>query len=333
MRNLSIALFATAWLAFGQQSQPPSPSPPKSANNNQGEATGKKGETQKDEGVSDSVSTAINKLTSEVIAWKKQESSAHDKNDMSTDWWTIWSTIVMALATLAIAYLGYRQWRTLQAHHSVMDRQAGYIRDALAQTQASIAQATRASQAMEGIAASMAANVESVRETVRINREIAARQKLITELQGRAYLAILFDSMLPQNSATGVRFQPTLRIENRGGTPAYNIRFTITADVVPFPLRDDFAFALPAEPTGFSSNIAQGLHKVITAVVPRLYPDVEATQIALGFGGQRVIAWGIVSYRDAFNLERFSRFGLTFYAVGGGAKWMSQDTIRNNESD
>src|SRR5580698_625967 len=73
----------------------------------------------------------------------KQKSGKQDTDDPSSNWWLIGSTVVTALATIAIAYLGYRQWLTLRDHHSVMDRQAGYIRDALAQTQASIVQATR----------------------------------------------------------------------------------------------------------------------------------------------------------------------------------------------
>ena len=91
---------------------------------------------------------------------------------------------------------------------------------------ASIAAATRAAQAMETIAESLLANAESVRASVAITREIADRQKLITELQSRAYLTVGFDSLVPQNSETKVRFEPRMRLENRGNTPARSVRFS-----------------------------------------------------------------------------------------------------------
>lgn len=122
-----------------------------------------------------------------------------------------------------------------------------------------------------------------------------------------------------------------MRIENRGSTPARNIRFTMVADVLPFPLRDDFLFPLPAESVGRSSAIGPGLHKIIFAVVPKLYSETEAEQIASG-RGQRIAAWGIVEYKDAFGIDRFVRFGFTYFRIAE-KQWMCQDTTRNNESD
>jgi hypothetical protein len=197
--------------------------------------------------------------------------------------------------------------------------------------QASIAEATRAAHAMEQIAESMAISVESVRQSVAINREIADRQKLVSELQSRAYLTIVFLGVVPQNTATKVRFEPRMNIDNRGNTPAYNIRFAAFADVLPFPLRDDFKFPLPPELFRHSSAIGPGLHKMISAVVPKLYPEAEADQIASGVG-QRIVAWGIVKYQDAFNIERSVRFGFTHFLLGED-QWMSMDTTQHNESD
>jgi hypothetical protein len=133
MRNLSVALIATAWFALGQ-SQPPSPGPRKPTQNNQSKTARKQGEAPNYQSAANPVSAAINKLTSEVTAWKQQESAKQKEGDTSTDRWLMWSTIATAAATFAIAYLGYRQWRTLQAHHAVMNRQANYIRRALKQT-------------------------------------------------------------------------------------------------------------------------------------------------------------------------------------------------------
>jgi hypothetical protein len=127
----------------------------------------------------------------------------------------------------------------------------------------SIAQATRAAAAMEGIAESMAKNVDSVNKTVTINGDIAERQKLISELQSRAYLAIAFESMVLQNVAIGTKFEPKWNLVDRGNTPAANIRFAAFADVVPFPLEKGWKFPVPDEPQGYSSTISPGLHKII----------------------------------------------------------------------
>jgi len=60
--------------------------------------------------------------------------------------------------------------------------------------------------------------------------------------------------MVPQNTATGIRFEPGIRIENRGNTPARNIRFSIAADVLPFPLPEGFDFPLPVDLAGRSKR-------------------------------------------------------------------------------
>lgn len=228
------------------------------------------------------------------------------------------------IQTIVFGLQAYRLKQTIEKMDEIAGRQTRDV-------QASVAEATRAASAMEGVSISMATNVESVRESVGINREIADRQKLITELQSRAYLTMLFEGMVPQNPSIGIRFEPRIRIENRGNTPARDIRFSVVADVLPFPLRDDFTFPLPTNLAGHSSVIGPGLHKIISAVVPKLYTETEASQISIGVG-QRIATWGIVRYRDAFNIERSVRFGFTHYVLGQN-QWMSMDTTRHNESD
>ena len=88
--------------------------------------------------------------------------------------------------------------RTLSAierQAELMERQATEARETTTQqmrdVQASISEATRASNAMERVAESMALSAESVRESLSISRGIADTQKLATELQSRAYLSYL----------------------------------------------------------------------------------------------------------------------------------------------
>src|SRR5207249_6885466 len=93
--------------------------------------------------------------------------------------------------------------------------------------QASIAEATRVSKAMEGIAVSMATSVESVKESVHISREIATVQKLATELQSRAYISVAFDSAFFQDAEHD--FEVSAVLQNSGNTPAYDVVFKADA--------------------------------------------------------------------------------------------------------
>jgi len=70
-----------------------------------------------------------------------------------------------------------------------------------ADMRASIGEATRAATAMDAIAVSMAVSVESVKQSVQISKDIANQQKLVGELQSRAYLSVQFERKLNVDSA------------------------------------------------------------------------------------------------------------------------------------
>jgi hypothetical protein len=320
MIALSLVVFA--------QSQPPSPTPAVKGGQPRQAATDRQRQTAADERGTEQSPNSVKVLPSAMTQGEASNGKAKELDQSSPDWWMVRLTAAIAvigvIQTIVFGVQAYMLKQTIEKMDEIAGQQTKDV-------QASVAEATRAAAAMEGVSISMASNVESVRESVGINREIADRQKLITELQSRAYLTILFEALVPQNPSTGIRFQPRMRIENRGNTPAHDIRFSIVADVLPFPLRDDFTFPLPTDTAGHSSVIGPGLNKMISAVVPKLYPDTEATQISIGVG-QRIATWGIVKYRDAFNIERSVRFGFTHYLLGE-TQWMSMDTTRHNESD
>ncbi len=234
--------------------------------------------------------------------------------------------IIAVIQTVVFGLQAYRLKQTIEKMDEIAGQQTQDV-------QASIAQSTRAATAMEGVAVSMASNVESVRESVGITREIADRQELITEVQTRAYITAVAIGVVPQNPETGYRYEPRVQIVNRGNTPAYDIRFSIMTDVMNFPLAEEFDFPLPDRPNITSSIIAPTLDKTISAPVPDIYQDEEATVIREG-GRRRIVTWGIVQYRDVFGTERCCRFGFTFVGVGkrGDDTFVSQDTTRHNDS-
>jgi hypothetical protein len=247
----------------------------------------------------------------------------------------------MVCLTAALVGVGLLQFAVFVLQLFVFGKQAKRLRETIdkmdevaagqtADTARVIAESARSAVAMEGVAASMAENVENVKESVEISREIADRQKQITELQSRPFLAVTFLGVVPQDPKTGIRFEPRMTLINLGNTPAYNVKFCTSADVLPFPLPSDFAFPLPP-PNRTSSFIAPRLTKILAAVVPKIYSVVEAKQIA-GGAGQRIFMWGYVTYDDAFGIGRFLRFGLGYYMLSDG-NWMGTDTIQHNDAD
>ena len=291
---------------------------------------------------------------------KTDKEAAEEKADNSwkhyIDTWTVSLALAVALLTGFLVIIGWRgvraAVRTLSAierQADLMDRQATEARESTAQqmrdVQASIAEATRASKAMEGIAESMASNVESVRTSVGISREIADMQKLATELQSRAYLSALFNTAIFQDANHVFEVRAILR--NHGNTPAYDVTFRAACQIVPLPLPDDFAFPLPDETAGTSvSFMAPQTTKLVTRSIAGRVPDAEAEAIKLGVPPQCLAMWGVVSYRDAFGKTRHTRFAFTVNWI----PWvpgmdrdrdgnpllpqsMSHDTARHNDAD
>jgi len=210
---------------------------------------------------------------------------------------------------------------------------------------ASIGEATRAATAMEGIATSLVSSVQSARESIGITREIADRQKTIMELGGRAYLYAGFSASVYQD-ANHV-FEANAFLVNRGSTPAYDVTFRASVDILPFPIPNDFGFPLPDETAGISvSLIAPGMTKILTRPLLRRVPDDEVDAIKQGGPPQCFVMWGIVNYRDAFNEPRYLKFAFKMHWIGwvigmdrdneGNPKppqMMSEDTNRHNEAN
>jgi hypothetical protein len=227
-----------------------------------------------------------------------------------------------AAALVVIGGLGvYAAVRTLnqiKRQADLMQQQTAEARETAAQqmrdVQASIAEATRASMAMEGIAESMASNVASVRESVGISREIADRQKLATELQSRAYLSAIFNTARLQDANHIFQAQAVLR--NHGNTPAYDVTFRAVAQIVPVPLPEDFAFPLSDETAGTSvSLMAPGTTKIITRYVSGRVSEDEVEAIKNGGPPRALAMWGSVNYRDAFKEPRRLRFAFIVYWI------------------
>ena len=328
MRLLRLSVIVSLCCQF-LTSQIPSPSSPKRNTAQQNPPSNVKRSADNDQRGTENSPIFVKVLpsaqTNDETSIRKSEGS-----NQSPDWWMFGITaiiaIIGAIQTRVFWIQAKRLKETIEKMDSISAQQTKDVR-------ASIAEATRAASAMEGVAASMVANTESLRESVGISRRIANRQEFISELQSRAYLSVEFLGMVPQNTATGMRFEPRRTIVNRGNTPAYKVKVVARADVVPFPVRDDYPFDLPAiEEEGAGSIIASTLTKIVSAVVPDIYPDAEVTRIKAG-GEIRILMWGKVTYEDAFDIARFVDFGLSFIWMNDGTTIMSNDAPRHNDSN
>ncbi len=256
------------------------------------------------------------------------------------DWMKKYEGVVSASATVVIAIFTFTLWQATRRLWESADDQLAEFRRSLDIAEAhaghmanSVSEAARAANAMEGVAAAMAANVEIINGVAIVNRDIADRQKLVSELQSRAYLSVQFHAMVPQNTETKVRFEPRMLLVNDSVmTPAYKVTYRVAADVLPHPISPDFGFPLPESPSTASvSTIGPKQNKILGAVVPKLYSEAEADQIRVGVG-QRIYIWGAIEFEDAFKISRHVQFCHSFAWLGPDTI-MAYDAARYNDSD
>ena len=105
-----------------------------------------------------------------AIGDEASNGKAKESDRSSADWWMVRLTGTIAFISFVQAIVFGLQARRLKQTIEKMDAIAGQQSQ---DVQASKAEGTRAAQAMERISASMASNVESVRESVGISRDIA----------------------------------------------------------------------------------------------------------------------------------------------------------------
>lgn len=209
-----------------------------------------------------------------------------------------------------------RQTIAIRRQADTMEQQASDARAASDQQakdiQASIAEAAKSARAMEDVALSMASNAKSVRRSVAISKKIAATQERAIELQSRPYLSVFLDRGFYQD-ANHV-FEITAVIRNHGNTPAYDVSFLATLDIIPIPIPEGFTYPLTeANASASASLIAPGTTKLITRIVPQKIPASEVEGIKRGVPPKTLAMWGVVNYRDAFDKPRYVKFAFTLY--------------------
>jgi len=200
---------------------------------------------------------------------------------------------ISALSTLLIAAFTYTLWRSTSGLLRASNEQGTAIKT-------SAAQSTRAAGAMEGVATAVGISAET-------GKEIAARQKLVSEMQLRAYLSMIIGGGTFQDRPNNLKFSGQPLLVNNGQTPAFKIRYVKKAAILPAPLPDDFAWPSPDTESPGEDMIGPHQNRVLTAVVDGFVADNDVADIKVG-RGQGLYVWGTVTYEDAFGAPHQTDF-------------------------
>lgn len=164
----------------------------------------------------------------------------------------------------------------------------------------SIAQATRAANAMETSA--KAATIAS--ENVVVGTERATQQM-------RAYLSVRISGGRYQGEAPNAPFAVSPIVINTGQTPAYKVGYVAKADVVRFPLPDDFSFQPLEQPRRVLGVLAPQQHMIISAAIQSgNYTDAEGIKRGRD---SRTYIWGTVFYEDVVGDKRHTNFAHSIF--------------------
>ena len=262
------------------------------------------------------------------------QKSFHDRSERSqeieADWWMVRLTgVIGAIGFLQLWVFGLQAHRLRQTIEKMDEVAAGQTKD----MRDSIAEAAKAAAAMNKVAGSLKINADKIIESVELNKEIAERQKLVGELQTRAYVAVNYIGIVPQNIETGYRFEPRLQIISSGITPAYKLSHRTAADILDFPLPADFVFPLDSGDENPSIGMLGPRNSfIISAAAPRLYSLDEIQEFQAGVK-KRIFVWGRLTYEDAFQIPRYLNFCQSIVWMADRENTLAFNDPRHNDAN
>jgi hypothetical protein len=159
----------------------------------------------------------------------------------------------------------------------------------------SIGQATRSADAMEKSA-----------KAVTVGSQAAAQSVILLPKQMRAYLSVRINSGFYQDRPNW-KFEVKPMLINTGLTPALKVGYAAKADVLPFPLADEFVFPSLEKPRSVFGLLAPQHDLIINAMVESDFDEGEVENIKRG-RGRRLYIWGTIVYEDVFGQPRYTNF-------------------------
>lgn len=178
--------------------------------------------------------------------------------------------------------------------------------------QDSVAEAARATAAMEKIATATTGNAQLMQG--------------VMHRQMRAYISTEMGGAIHQDA--NLRFQVDILLTNSGFTPARKVSYSIDADVFGEALPADFAFPSYGDVRANDATLAPRQAFLINGVVRNRLPPEDAEVVMRG-DGKRLFCWGTIYYEDIFENKWKTDFcqSVTFtrYVDDGG-----KDLVRTN---
>lgn len=202
----------------------------------------------------------------------------------------ITSVLFSGLGFVALIATVWLQRRQIEAAIQGMEESTRDMKE-------SIGQATRSADAMERSA--KAATVAS---------HAAAQSVALLPKQMRAYLSVRIDRGVYQDQSANLRFAVMPMLTNTGFTPAHKVAYSAKADILPFPLADEFVFPALEKPRSVFGLLAPQQNLTMNAMVQGdFFDDDEVENIKRGHE-RRLYVWGTVVYEDVFGQPRHTNF-------------------------
>jgi hypothetical protein len=221
-----------------------------------------------------------------------------------------------AIFILQLFVFGFQAWMLRKTVKAAGDQSIEMRR--------SVDEAKRAANAMEKFAESATVASKAATESVATTRDTMTRLL-------RAYVCVNFGEAVFQNTLTKYRFEARVLLINAGQTPAYKVAFKVRADILPFPLSQDFDFAVLDNPASSESTLGGHAPPVtLTGVVDRLCSDQEIIEIRSR--SKCLYLFGTVTYEDVYGVKRYANFCFNVIWQNDG-KSMGLLTKRHNDSD
>lgn len=229
----------------------------------------------------------------------------------------VWSTIVAAAATVAIAILGFFQYRVMHLQRLAMEQQSQSMKSALIETKQSSDAATTSAQAATETLEAVREQTATAKDAAKAAADNAAAAKITAETlinTERAWMLFTEFFVVPGSSyPKRINFS----FQNCGRTPAWvtelRWQFTKSKSVLRVPINYDVDVFTRAFPTLHDRVISS--NKVMVQQVAELdrgnaiTEDEEREIVA---GDLLIHFFGILRYRDIFDKTRSSTFCLTW---------------------
>jgi hypothetical protein len=160
----------------------------------------------------------------------------------------------------------------------------------------------------------------------------SSRLAKASKRQLRAYLSVNTGIVIFQDEMKAQPFVVLPDCMNDGQTPAHEVSYNARADILPYPLPDDFNFPEKSEQAVVTSTAVVGPHRnfQLGAALDRFCDADEMNRILHG-KSERLYVYGTVRYKDAFGNPRLTNFSQSYQWRSDGTP-LGENTKHHNDA-